>query len=126
MIEAEEKLSDGFVVKHLITKKVETKKRRLFFEVFNNLESDSFLGILYLDLRTIMGVKVTLLSVPVESIKSRERFIFYIDVPKSQASFKKVGWFFDFETSNYFGETKNSGKFDDLVAYQKQIDKLKG
>ncbi|GGD45066.1 hypothetical protein GCM10011514_06380 [Emticicia aquatilis] len=130
ILEEKNELPDGVYLSHLVTKKVETKHRRLFFELFNNTEFRTPEGVLYLDLRTILGVKVKLLSVETNTIKPRERCVFYIDVEQYVARFKKIGWFLyplyaEVQTTDIHGECKNSGKEEDLVAYGKKIDNLK-
>ena len=121
---------DGIYLSHLVTKKVQTKHRRLFFELFNNTDYYTPEGVLYLDLRTILGVKVKLLSVGVEVIKPRQRIVFYLDVEQYVAKFKKIGWFLNPTYSKaqeieISGVCKNSGKEEDLVDYGKKIDNLK-
>lgn len=123
--EEKNELPDGLYLSHKVTKKVETKHRRLFFELFNNTDYNTPNGVLYLDLRTILGVKVKLLSIDVGEIEARQRCIFYIDVEQYVAKFKKIGWFFQAPDIELHGECKNSGKEEDLVAYGKKIDNLK-
>lgn len=123
--EEKNELPDGLYLSHKVTKKVETKHRRLFFELFNNTDYNTPNGVLYLDLRTILGVKVKLLSIEVGEIEARQRCVFYIDVEQYVAKFKKIGWFFQAPDIELHGECKNSGKEEDLVAYGKKIDNLK-
>lgn len=125
ILEEKNELPDGLYLSHKVTKKVETKHRRLFFELFNNTDYNTPNGVLYLDLRTILGVKVKLLSVEVGEIEARQRCNFYIDVEQYVAKFKKIGWFFQSPDIELHGECKNSGKEEDLVAYGKKIDNLK-
>lgn len=116
---------DGIFFRHLITKKHEPKKRRIFFELHNNTDTQTNAGNLYLDFRTILGLKIKLINVETEEIKPRERYIFYLDVDQYIAKFKKIGWFLKCVDIELYGICKNSGKEEDLVAYGKKINDLR-
>jgi hypothetical protein len=118
-------LAPGVHVNHLITKKLEPGRMVLFLEIINNTDVPLASGNLYVDLRTLLGIKVAIVAfeIPAET-KPRERFIFRVDIPKYATKFKKFGWFYKTANEQYTGTGKNSGKFDDLVKYQKLIDKL--
>lgn len=97
-------------VKHLITKKVVSGKRRLFFQVHNSHDVPRG-GLLTIELRT-KWVKIHTLNVMLKPIAPKKYGVFYVDMPSLIAqAWHKFDWYFQQRS----GRNWKSEGFEDLT-----------
>lgn len=97
-------------VKHLITKKLVSGKRRLFFEVHNSHDVARS-GPLKIELRTRFSIIHTI-EVKVNPIDPKKYGVFYVDVPSLiDSAWRKFDWYFQSRS----GRNPKSEKFEDLT-----------
>ncbi|WP_428657643.1 hypothetical protein [Runella sp.] len=97
-------------VKHLITKKVKSGQRRLFFEIHNSHDVARS-GPLKIELRNSV-LKIHTTEVMVKPIDPKKYGVFYVDVSSViDSAWRKFDWYFQSRS----GRNPKSEKFEDLT-----------